>query len=488
MSKQNIAQYYNLHLTNNSQDSINLAVQDDVFVPILDKASDYRVSVLKFSFPSENETFIIEDPSEYQIIYSMNIYNESDNELKTVSYPLFGRNSFKITSINDLIENFNRTSIRCHRDLLNVITDILGTKNQQTGVVSKTFKKTVFVNGTSSNASPTQTVRTLDFSTDVAPDAMLASIEVVASFSRVSSPGVIPYPICLSMTLTDNLGNSVLVFANKIFNGQTVVFSDGSINQQTSELPFVDYVPSEPFNKIIRDANVSSRGNWTLTMINRSQGIDYNYNVSVKLMFSPKVDLPFQSTDIFYPRIAPGCVYDQDKKSVSLLYDENIHQSAFSIALSKKLYNIMPFSGERQSSGNYVLSIPQDVLSGVPKTLKINSYEGSDIFSTYKMIDLQSIILKTTLPCAGEYESTSVDRILMSLDISSSDLNSSYFEFVNNSIASRSYQMLSDLSLRQVGISVFLKYRSTGLVVPARLPPFTTFSMLLKFIPNSENF
>ena len=148
----------------------------------------------------------------------------------------------------------------------------------------------------------------------------------------------------------------------------------------------------------------------------------------------------------------------------------------------------MPFSGERQSDGNYVLSIPQDVLSETPGTLKINLYEGSDIFSTYKIIDLQSIILKTTLPVSGEYESSSVDRVLMSLDISSTDLNSSYFEFVNNSIASRSYQMLSDLPLRQIGISVFLKYRSTGLIVPARLPPYTTFSMLLKFIPNNENF
>jgi hypothetical protein len=76
----------------------------------------------------------------------------------------------------------------------------------------------------------------------------------------------------------------------------------------------------------------------------------------------------------------------------------------------------------------------------------------------------------------------------MSLDISSTDLNSSFFEFVNNSIASRSYQLLSDLPLRQIGISVFLKYRSTGAIVPAKLPPFTTFSMLLKFIPNDNNF
>jgi hypothetical protein len=76
----------------------------------------------------------------------------------------------------------------------------------------------------------------------------------------------------------------------------------------------------------------------------------------------------------------------------------------------------------------------------------------------------------------------------MSLDVSASDLNSSVFEFVNNSIASRSYQLISDLPLQQIGVSVFLKYRSTGKVIPAKLPPFTTFQMLLKFIPNTENF
>jgi hypothetical protein len=278
------------------------------------------------------------------------------------------------------------------------------------------------------------------------------------------------------------------IFANKIFDGQTVVFSDGSINSQTLTLPLVDYIPEEPFNKLIRDATDSSRGNWTLTIVNRAQLIDYNYNVSVKLMFSPKVNLPFQSSDIYYPRISHGLFYDQAKKSVSLLYDENIHLSGFNISLTPKLYNILPFSGIRQSDGNYRLQIPQDVLSETPKILKINSYESSDIFSTYKMIDLQSIILKTTLPAAGEYSDDTIDRVLMSLDISSTDLNSSYFEFVNNTSSSRNYQLLSDLPLRQIGISVFLKYRSTGLVVPAKLPPYTTFSMLLKFIPNDHDF
>ena len=61
MSRNAIPQFYNLSLTNNTTDEIFLAKQDDVFVDILAKSSDYGVSVLKFSFPSENETFIIED-------------------------------------------------------------------------------------------------------------------------------------------------------------------------------------------------------------------------------------------------------------------------------------------------------------------------------------------------------------------------------------------------------------------------------------------
>jgi hypothetical protein len=89
--------------------------------------------------------------------------------------------------------------------------------------------------------------------------------------------------------------------------------------------------------------------------------------------------------------------YNQQTKSVSLLYDENIHQSGFNIELSPKLYNIMPFDGIRQSNGNYILEIPQDILSD-EKTLKINTYEPADNYSNYKMIDLQSIILKLLYP------------------------------------------------------------------------------------------
>ena len=84
----------------------------------------------------------------------------------------------------------------------------------------------------------------------------------------------------------------------------------------------------------------------------------FTYDISVKLLFSPQINSPFQTTDLYYPRLAPGCYFDQDKKSVSLLYDENIHRSGFTIALSPKLYNIMPFQGECQSDGNYILSIP----------------------------------------------------------------------------------------------------------------------------------
>jgi hypothetical protein len=463
-----------------------LAKQDDVFIPLLEKASDYRVSVLKFSFPSENETFIIDNPADYKIIYSINVHHSGSNDLRKVEYPLFSNAAFKMNNINDMIENFNRTSIRCHRDLLNDITDIYGSYNALSGQTIKTAKKTVNVSGnTSSQELQNAVVRTLDFSTDINNDSFAASIEVVAQFSSTNPT---PIPLCLTMTLSDNLQNKVVIFANKIVNNnQTYVFSDGSINPQSTTLSLQEYIPVEPMNKIIRDAISSQRGNWTLTITNRMQGVPYNYNVSVKVMFSPHINEPFQTTDVFYPRIAPGCYYNQQTRSVSLLYDENIHQSGFNIELSPKLYNIMPFDGIRQANGNYILEIPQDILSD-EKTLKINTYEPADNYSNYKMIDLQSIILKTTLPVSGEFQSDSIDRILMSLDISSTDLNSSFFEFVNNSIASRSYQLLSDLPLRQIGISVFLKYRSTGAIIPARLPAFTTFSMLLKFIPNDANF
>ena len=57
--------------------------------------------------------------------------------------------------------------------------------------------------------------RTLDFSTDVAVGSMLASIEVVASFSRATNLSGLK-PICLSMQLTDPSGNTMNIFANKI--------------------------------------------------------------------------------------------------------------------------------------------------------------------------------------------------------------------------------------------------------------------------------
>jgi hypothetical protein len=481
-----MAQYYNLSLTNSNDTEIDLQITDDTYVPILKKASDYKVSVLKFSFPSENPTFIIDNDNDYKLKFSMNTYLLGSYGSLSQEYSLFKSADFNIGNINDFLENFNRTSILAHRDLLNQLCNRYTSVDMLNNTFPINSMKTVNVN---SNYSPEFNFKefTLDFSTGIAVDMMVCSIEADFSFGVVNGDNVF-----VEIELIDALGNSMTIMSNKrLKKFQRVYFTDGSINSQstTSILDKTNYQPLEPFSKLIIQADHSQRGNWKLRVHNHHVGLlsTVQIDANIKVMFSPIYNSPFNTTDLRYPKIAPALHYNQQSKTISLLYDEQIHRSAFTIELSKKLYNILPFEGVRQSNGNYVLQIPQEILTNT-KIARIISYETTDIFSTYKLIDISTIILKTNLPVSGEYSSNTTDRILMSLDVSASDLNSSVFEFVNNSIASRSYQLISDLPLQQIGVSVFLKYRSTGKVIPAKLPPFTTFQMLLKFIPNTEHF
>ena len=475
-----MSQYYNLSLTNSNNTEIDLKITDDTYVPILKKASDYKVSVLKFSFPSENPTFIIDNDDDYKMKFSINTYIQQAYGTLSQERSLFKSVDFNIGNINDFLENFNRSAILAHRDLLNQLC------NTYTSFGVSSSSKTVNVT-TDYNATTSFQEFILDFSTGIADDLMVCSIEADFSFSVVRGD-----PALVEIELIDPLNNSMTIMSNKrVVMNQRVYFSDGSINSQstTNTLDKLNYQPLEPFSKLIIQADNTQKGNWKLRIYNRSAGLlsFIGMNANVKLMFSPYTNSPFTQVNIRYPKIVPALHYNQQAKTISLLYDEQIHRSAFTIELSKKLYNILPFEGIRQANGNYVLQIPQEILTNA-KICRIISYETTDIFSTYKLIDIQTIILKTNLPVSGEYSSNTTDRILMSLDVSASDLNSSVFEFVNNSIASRSYQLISDLPLQQIGISVFLKYRSTGTVVQAKLPPFTTFQMLLKFIPNSEKF
>ena len=98
---------------------------------------------------------------------------------------------------------------------------LLGTRDFFTGQLYKTFKKTVNVTGTSSSEAVIQTIRTLDFSTDVADGAIVASIEVTASFGKATNIQGLK-PICLSLELTDNQGTTIVIFANKVFDEEVL--------------------------------------------------------------------------------------------------------------------------------------------------------------------------------------------------------------------------------------------------------------------------
>ena len=334
-----MSQYYNLSLTNTTDSEINLAVSDDTYVPILMKSSDYKVSVLKFSFPSQNPTFIIDNTDDYKMKFSINKFINGYGELSQEN-SLYKNTDFNIGNINDFLENFNRTAILTHRDLLNQLCDTYTGIDVLGGTFPINSKKTVNVNQTFTAATTTDF--TLDFSTDIASDLMVCSIEVDISLSTFSGNGML-----IELDLIDNLGNSMTIMSKKqIQNNPRIYFSDTSINSQstTKVLSKTNYQPLEPFSKLIIQADNSQKGNWKLRFHSRNGQLlnDITFDANIKVMFSPVYGFPLVTQDVNYPKIAPALHYNQQTKTITLLYDEQIHRSAFTIEVSKKLYNILP--------------------------------------------------------------------------------------------------------------------------------------------------
>ena len=155
----------------------------------------------------------------------------------------------------------------------------------------------------------------------------------------------------------------------------------------------------------------------------------------------------------------------------------------------------MPFDGFLNGT-HYTLRIPQAAYlpntdPAYPDPLSGSMYKSFVYPSPYpnlvfRLLDINTIIIGSTLAVAAEQEAQTNSKTLMSLDVTGSDFSNNLYQFVSNQLSTRVYQLLFDGPLTEIGIQVYYRYRSTNRLERAYLPPRTMFSMLLKFTPNSQ--
>ena len=464
--------YYNFVQFNNTDQPVSCNQTDVRLVPLVNRADDYELQIIKFVLPSQSiEVFNIENENDYRIQYSMPTNGTTPSPIwSTVtasrSMPQRTTNGLvKIYSVNDWIELWNRTSLATYRDLLENINalPIHITKHQDTATGSISALGSV----TSSN---------IDISLlDGLPNDRLAYIKVAGTITSIP-------PSSVELQLISPSGSKNIICSNKQISG-AFLFEDASlINQSSLTTLSGSMQPLESFI-VHNPTTVASTGIWRITVVNKntdaSQPFQLDYSLTLTVYTCPKVKMSEfdAATDLYFPRIAPTLYLTND--SLVLTYDQNLSRSGFAIGLSPKMYQIMGFKGYKVNN-YYLLDIPQTA-NMEDSTLSIITYQQPSP-TAYKLMDIAEIVIESsTLPILGEANNIDGAPIIQSINTSSTDINTSIFEFYSNDIESRTYALVSDQPINNVNIQVFVRYSQDNSLRPVLLSPYSRFSMLLKF-------
>ena len=331
--------YYNLNFYNDSDSSAICSRTDTRSSPMLLKASDYKLSISKFSLPGNDiPTFSIVDDS-YQIKYEFNSQTNAGDygKIEAVS-SLNDYKPTKFDSVDSFIECFNRASLAGYRDLLSAAeVDWFNILREQS-VVNQVFTaddqvEEVFcniqLNNTTSNS-----------------DKRLGFVEVEFEIYGTNNE------LLLELVLESPNGDQcVLTSGRRVAQGNTLKFHDASTRSQ-NDLPSDEvlsgtYQPLESFVKLNgADRSHQAIGTWKLLIKNLNNqhnpqmDITVN-NLKLKCYCVPEAKLTSGTTKSFtwFPQFA--CTLNKSGDSLELVYDQNQTRGlANAFKLSRKLYDM----------------------------------------------------------------------------------------------------------------------------------------------------
>ena len=461
--------FYNFALNNNTSERILLDKLETRTTPILVDAGKYDLSIVKFDLPAtEIESFVIDDDTSYVITHSclVNENNGSDYAVVEYSQPMYQSSVNKMYNIQHFMENFGRSSALAFRGLLTALNPYCG------NVITKTQTSSSTNLGTVGHFDIT-----FDFSTGITPATLFASyIKLDCNIRGTTTKQN------LELVLIDPNGVECIITANKQFTNRMITFEDGSIFNQAGlyNNAFVesDYQPIETLSILTR-GQTTQKGNWKLRVFNKntSDSLAFNvtYDVSLTVYFSPFTSAG-QSNII---RAAP--TIDFEGGGVRLLYDENLPRCGYQLQLSPKLYEVLGFTGTRNSAGRYSLWLPQTQINDDGEYFQV--VYPQPVNSSYKLIDLAEIQIRSAnLSGNAEINVTTNEPILSSINVDSTDLDNNIYQFYNTNLNDRAYSLNLGGSLIDVHLAVWVRYRSNNKVRQVYLPPYSTFNCLLKFI------
>ena len=142
---------------------------------------------------------------------------------------------------------------------------------------------------------------------------------------------------------------------------------------------------------------------------------------------------------------------------------------------------VLGFPTYQGSDGNYLLKIPQ-YIGPIQNPSYMTIVQPTS--TAYRLVNIRGLQLRSgTLAISGEYDAISKNPIIMSVDITVDAAKDTY-EY-QNSLDNRFYDILSQGQLDMLNLSLFVIYND-GTIVPAYIPPYSSFRSLLKFVRKNK--
>lgn len=465
--------YYNFTIRNDTANEVFCEQRDVSSQPWLTKANDYSCSVLKFNLPLESiQSYIINSDNQNEYKIKVSSYAAVANKTFKEFYgeeSLPTNSQFSYLNSESMIEAINRTSISSHEkyyasfntDFNNVKT-VGGTFTFSEGT-NKYHEETINITpnaGNSDRIGYIQVKLNVGYAgTEVSPNEN----EIHPHTCYLVTPG----------------GKEVLLYANSLTNiNNQMVFEEKSYDsidkvQKNIEIPANVYHTREPMVALFAD-DVSYSGNWKLKFVtNQFQPVSVH---PFHLDGSYEINVYYCPSDLKIQRVPTVVRVLNDK--IEALFHEQAYLGNNQFKLSSRLNNMLQFESTYDTVDNYYRVIyPQANLSNTFNSYVVLQQPVSSVFRLINISQLQ--IRSNNLPFNGERDSSSKDRILLSIDYTLTEKESVSFL---NEIEKRIADLTGSDDLYSLQLSVWVVYNDLPQPVLIRLPPYSTFTALLQFV------
>ena len=478
MNKQIQEEYFNGTIRNDTQSSIDCSRLFTFNDELIHNPSNYKVNVNKLQVPANLiKSFIINDQTKYTLKYALNTSSQTPNEYKEIESQvnLYDDNEFEIYTPEDFLENVNKSSSKCYRNLLYNLKDKYDNYLEITG--SDNWDLSFF--------SSKKREITINVPTDNNRRRKLGYLKVEIKLEEDDVNNNDLYEVYIKSPNTGDYpdGQTCLLFsqARTDFNNN-LVFEEASLNNisktEHNDTLKGDYSPLESFIKFNNEQDCT--GDWKLII--NSKGSDntrFTGNIEYKVHYYFLPD--YEEIEMGVPNRSPF-IYINDENKLVMNVQNRIVKSNFSIEMSPELHNILFFRATTTSNNNRRLTIP-------PTTLNTsNGIDSLEIIqpqtSTYKLTDIGQILIITRLPINAEmFSDIDVkENILMSLDyLPTKEKDLILFDTTSQEI--RSYSLLSNAPITNIYIEIKVSYKSFNETRTVQLHQNDSCLFQLKFRP-----